>query len=408
MRIQRVSRPNFETLVSPAPDRHAPIYNWHAFKHSFSKDLVGTLIKEFELKRGSWILDPFCGGGTTLLAGKQQGINSRGFDILPFSVFLSNVKIRDYGLKSLLNDYLFLEKDIKKRQGSTATFPDDIEFLKKALPIPVLNELLRIKTSINKVTTTNNRDFFNLAFLGVLEAASNTTKGGGFLRFTEKNVSLPSIARAFWERSTSMFADIMRAHHSAVPGSAKAALGDARMLKTGKCFDAIITSPPYPNRHDYTRIYALELAFDFISNNDDLKKIRYETLRSHVEARKRFDAPEYSEPKELTSLIRKVEANGLNNTQVPDMIRGYFEDMYLVLQQMRERLNPNGHAAIVVSNVRFSGISVPVDTLLAKIGFATGFKSAKIWTARNRGNSPQQMRDHSRKPSRESIVVLTK
>ena len=47
-------------------------------------------------------MDPFCGGGTTLLACKELGINSNGFDILPFSVFLSNVKTREYNLEKLL------------------------------------------------------------------------------------------------------------------------------------------------------------------------------------------------------------------------------------------------------------------------------------------------------------------
>ena len=69
-----------------------------------------------------------------------------------------------------------------------------------------------------------------------------------------------------------------------------ASLGDAREINTDRKYNAIITSPPYPNRHDYTRIYSLEMLFDFVENNDDLKKIRYETLRSHVEARKKYES----------------------------------------------------------------------------------------------------------------------
>ena len=55
---------------------------------------------------------------------------------------------------------------------------------------------------------------------------------------------------------------------------ALAILGDARnypdMVKDKK-YDAIFTSPPYPNRHDYTRIYELELLVGFINNNQSLK-----------------------------------------------------------------------------------------------------------------------------------------
>src|SRR3989344_8206493 len=91
----------FSSLISPARDRNLPVYNWHAFKHSYSKELVKQLVDEFDLDVDDWVLDPFSGGGTTLLACKELGINSKGFDILPFSVFLSNVKTRNYDIEKL-------------------------------------------------------------------------------------------------------------------------------------------------------------------------------------------------------------------------------------------------------------------------------------------------------------------
>jgi len=47
-----------------------------------------------------------------------------------------------------------------------------------------------------------------------------------------------------------------------------------------------------------------------------------------------------------------------------------------------------------------------VDELTAEIGEQAGLRCDKIIAARYRGNSAQQMRDHGRKPSRESIVVF--
>ena len=85
-------------LISPRRDNNLPLYNWHAFRHSYSKDLVKYLINDFNLKENSWVLDNFCGGGTTLLTCKENNINSAGLDILPFSVFLSKVKTREYDI----------------------------------------------------------------------------------------------------------------------------------------------------------------------------------------------------------------------------------------------------------------------------------------------------------------------
>ena len=95
----------------------------------------------------------------------------------------------------------------------------------------------------------------------------------------------------------------------------QAKIGDARRLQTKRKFDAIITSPPYPNRHDYTRIDPLEMAFDFISTNQDLKKIRYETIRSHVEAKKKYEIKGYKKPDVLGNLVEEIRKNGTNNSQ---------------------------------------------------------------------------------------------
>jgi hypothetical protein len=147
------------------------------------------------------------------------------------------------------------------------------------------------------------------------------------------------------------------------------------------------------------------MIFNFVKNNDELKKIRYDTLRSHVEAKRKFTSNGYKKPLNIDRLITRIKEAGLNNTQVPDMINGYFEDMYLTMCQIQKCLKTKGKVGLVVSNVRFSGINIPVDQILAEIGEQTGLKFKSIYTARLRGNSSQQMHQYKRKPSRESIVI---
>jgi len=190
--------------------------------------------------------------------------------------------------------------------------------------------------------------------------------------------------------------------------SSLAKIGDARKLPAHRKYDAVITSPPYPNRHDYTRIYSLEMIFDFISNNDELKKIRYETIRSHVEARRKYEVTGYKKPDILNSLIAEVKKNGTNNPQVIGMLEGYFEDMYLCLSEIHRCLKSGGKVGMVISNVRFAGVNIVVDEILSEIGSRVGLNPIEIWAVRYRGNSSQQMRDYQRKPSRESIIVWEK
>ena len=395
-------------LISPRIDVRRPIYNWHPFKHSYSKSLVDAVIKEFELKPGSWVMDSFCGGGTTLLACKEAGINSAGFDILPFSVFLSTVKTGSYDTDQLLEERKKFapSKNVSLHFSSLSTIP----IAKKAFTTSTRTELTRIKERIEKINDLNTKNFYNLGLLSIIESVSNTSKAGGFLRIVNRKIPPKMVHQLFFSKIDRMIADTQQFNctykHKAVKVSVKGA--DARQLRTNRKFDAIITSPPYPNRHDYTRIYSLEMLFDFVSNNEDLKSIRYRTLRSHVEAKRIFQSIDYERPKRLAKIIKDIQQNGVNNPMVVKMIDGYFEDMFLALKQMSNSLVKGGKIALVVSNVRFAGISVPVDELLAEIGSQVGLTSKAIWIARYRGNSSQQMKEYNRYPSRESIVVWEK
>ncbi len=87
------------------------------------------------------------------------------------------------------------------------------------------------------------------------------------------------------------------------------------------------------------------------------------------------------------------------------MLRGYFEDIYLTMHSISSVLNPAGWVAMIVGNVRYAGVNVPVDEIVAEIGVQVGMKSTHIWTARLKGNSSQQMMKFKRRPNRESIVL---
>jgi hypothetical protein len=87
------------------------------------------------------------------------------------------------------------------------------------------------------------------------------------------------------------------------------------------------------------------------------------------------------------------------------MLEGYFEDMYLALSEISRCLKIGGKVGLVVGNVRFSGVNIPVDLLLAEIGVQVNLIPKEIVVVRYRGNSSQQMRDYTREPSRESIII---
>ena len=170
--------------------------------------------------------------------------------------------------------------------------------------------------------------------------------------------------------------------------------------------DSIVFSPPYANRCDYFESMKVELWFGgFVKNYEDLRAIRKKSMRSHLAADLSQDTSVFDV---LEGLIGEMDQSASSwRMGVPNLLRGYFSDLFLVLQQA-QRLVPKGTCNVVVGNSAFAGVIIPTDSLTALAGMSAGFRSAKILTARHLTVSPQQrvalggFSSHMR----ESVVVL--
>jgi len=106
--------------------------------------------------------------------------------------------------------------------------------------------------------------------------------------------------------------------------------------------------------------------------------------------------------------LDNIAPKRLNNPRIPIMIKGYFEDMNLVIRELHRVTRPSARVALVVANARFEGELTPVDMMLSELAESAGFETEAIWTTRYKGNSSQQMGRYGRVPVRESIVIWRK
>lgn len=393
-------------LVTPYQNRKLPVYRWYNYNHSFSRDLVIKIIEKYNLGSKDKILDPFCGTGTTLLACKEMGISSIGIDILPLSVFISNAKVINYNKncikKSILEIKNVLEfKDYKSAPNMREEILGKYFQSKTLLYIMLVNEWCRIQRS------KQLKYFFLTAMMSILEKLSYARKDGGFLRILPKKKTADFFT-LFFNQVEKMLEDIQFLNN--LPSVYSQAFeGDARQIKfEDEAFSMVITSPPYLNRHDYTRVYMLELFTCFLDSNDSLKNLRYRTLRSHVEAKKMFDGNGYITPQVLAEILTELKKRPLPNKQVINMIEGYFEDIYVVLKECKRVVKKKGKIAFVIGDVRYGGIKIPVNDILIDLSDRLNLSIKEKIVARVRGNSPQQMGKYGKDPVEECILVWEK
>lgn len=283
-----------------------------------------------------------------------------------------------------------------------------------------------------------------LALLCVLESISYTRKDGQYLRWDVRSGRRRPGTKAFNKGEILAF-------DAAVTAKLKEILSDIRDIEVpltlfpdkptlkaiklfkGSCLEilptletavygAVMTSPPYCNRYDYTRTYALELAMLGLTQVE-VSDLRQEMLSCTVENRGKDllkICPQWApfiEAANQQKLLQAINAylehekasGNLNNTSIPRMVRGYFSEMACVIGECARVLKPNARLFMVNDNVRYAGVSISVDTILSDIARSLGFEVENILVVPSKkGNSSQQMGTYGRVPLRKCVYVWRK
>ncbi len=392
--------------ATPRLLQKTPIHDWFVFPHSYSHWLVAEILKSWNLDSSDRVLDPFVGAGTTLIAARAHGIPAVGLDLSPLAVFVTNAKLLTCDPEKLERVWHSLTKDLPKRPPA-AVRPPRSRVLAQSLSPVAWAWVRAFQERIRALRSRQARRILRLALLRGMREVCGAKSDGGWIRWTRRpsGRDFPAIMA----RIVAKMVNELRTQAAAPLRSARshALLGDARVppRDIGK-FSAVICSPPYPNRHDYTRVFAPELLLEFV-NERGLKALRYRLLRSHVEARPPgADAEEFVLPPLLRRTLCCLHSAPVTDRRVIPMVEGYFRDTFLFLTALRPLLRKGARLAFVVGNVRHAGVMVEVDRILVAIAEGLGYLHDGTWVIRVRGNSAQQMGAFGREAARESVVFL--
>ncbi len=386
--------------------KNAPRHRWFYFPHSFSPRLVFQLLDSWNLPARSKVVDNFVGSGTTLLACHERGMACQGFDLSPLAVMVSNTKTISYQSEQLLNLLDRIPNPNARAVQTDFAYPDR---LLKAFTAEELGVLSPLSNSIKKLHNPE-RGFFFLSLLWTAHSFSRAIPDGGWFRWAEWPDQSEKLLESFKNNCRSMIGDIQAVNWQNSDLIYEAKRADARKLPVDDTsVDAVITSPPYANRHDYSRIFHIDLLLSGLSE-EGVTRLRHGAVRSNVEAKYpegyKRKLSHYEEPDSLVAILNQIPDEA--DERIVPLLKGYFQDMYLSLLEVARILRTDGHVAYVIGNVRHGGVMIPVDEILGEIAPQVGLEFERAWVLRRRGNSAQQMDEYGRDPARETVVILRK
>jgi hypothetical protein len=301
-----------------------------------------------------------------LLAGRQAGIDSVGFDVHPVAVFAARVKTGDHDAEKLKSAAEGLIKAKFRKPDIGVSNP----LVKRAFNRHTLDDVMFFRDEIMAMEDPDVRDFCLLALMNVAMKCSYAWKDGAVIKIRKHPVPpLRSLLRRQLRRM------IKEARKLRVPPGAKARaeFGDARRLKLpDDSADAVITSPPYLNKIEYTRVYSIEEELFF-------RERAKPALRSYIGI----------EDEKMVQSERKLE-NVIDTAGLPVSAIAYFSDMHDAILEMARVCRSGAKLGIVVGNGCFPSGVVESDVLLSRMAEKLGFGAGRIivlnkrWCTRNR------------------------
>lgn len=398
------------------PNFYEPVHRWAPYIQGFSASFVQSVLDRYRLDYPKpRVLDPFAGCGTVLVNAKLNGYDSFGVELNPLLHFMANMKVNSWAVDptKLVRIYDNLPLN------SLAPEPTFLKSQRHFKPDVLLN-LRRVKGAIDSFVPANKEDtviknLLDVAFASILTNCSNLKRTPCLGYWKDKKVE-PDAPFKQMHNAVYQIADdlnwIRLMHIDVINTRSEIVCANSMEYEHSDAYDIAITSPPYMNGLDYVMNYKIEMAWlGFASSHKEAKAIKDQLVVCDNVSKgliKRFsDSIHYSNNwiEEIASNIeQRIQARGrYRRSDMPWIVRKYFDDLYMVMRNVAAALAPNGRFVLVVGDSLIADTYVPTDLILARIGHELGLSIEGIELARTRRSG--QIRDYR---LRETIVTLRK
>lgn len=389
-----------------------PVHRWFRLTPSFGADLVRHLLTQLHCDRSDTVLDPFAGAATTLIECQQLGVSAYGFEINPFLHWIGQTSLQWTLDATALTERLQQLLSHSQQQRTRVCFDSLAEYGYHIPPIynplrwwrpDVLTDLLVLKAQIAQhCVMPTEADFFRLALAGVLvPELSNVTLGRLQLHFIDRSQDEINVLSCFAAHAREMIADLAKQAPARAPAQHFHTSALQPAVTFSQPINAIITSPPYPNRYSYVWNTRPHLYFfDFITTAKQAAQLDIETIGgTWGSATSRLMKGEVmpvcaAVDKVVSPLVAEIRCQ---DNLMANYTLNYFNGLATHLRALQPLPRANLRVAYVVGNSRLKGVYVATDELLAELFKALDLGYEDIHIERFR-------RRHSGRDLYESVV----
>jgi hypothetical protein len=382
-----------------------PIHRWFRLTPSFSPELVADILAHWRLPASANVLEPFCGVGTTPLVCQEKGLFCCAVELNPLLHFVAKVKTKPYdhpdGLPVAARRVLSLAREHLEAMQTMDAEAFQIEYhaaipairnVTKWWSLPVLKKLVALRLAMAALPLPPvTMDLLNLAVVGMLIEVSNARHNHPSLSFAKTPREDASVFEQFEERVAMMERDLVsfpqpRPEATILLGSSKQL---EKVLPSGYLCDAVITSPPYPNRYSYARETRPQMFYlGLVKSGQEVGQLEVDAIGgTWGKATSILERDVDYRSAVVARALRGIpQSIGQHGRLMQNYVIRYFNDMETHIESLVPFLRKRARLAYVIGNSKFYGITLPSDEILADVFEAHGLRVASIERMRRRNS----------------------
>lgn len=336
---------NFASRVAPSP-----IEGLHPYPAKFVADLPRRLLDILPVPRGTAVLDPFCGSGTTLVECQRRGLPAVGIDLNPIACLISQVKTSPLAGGLAAAAAAVVRQAMGRERPLEANVPDlprlDHWFL------PEVQVALATLTAAIASAPSQYGDALRLALSSIVVRVSNQESDTRYAA-VRKNVRRADAFAGFLRAAERIEKALAARDYALAPAAVLEAdtttVGPSVLAKAAGASGVglVITSPPYPNAYEYWLYHKYRM---YWLGMDPLAVKRREIgARAHFFKRNPHTADDFArQMKQTLQLLQAV------------LVRG-------------------GYVCFVIGRSRIRGRTVDNAAIIDEVGRGSGF--ARVFSA---------------------------
>lgn len=218
----------------------------HPYPAKFITEIPRALLNALPIPSGTAVLDPFCGGGTTLVECQRKGLPSFGIDLNPIACLMARVKTAPHpaGLAEAASTA------IRNAQGAVSVEIPSLPNIDHWFDQPVQHALAALAKAVDGAASAF-RDALRMALSSIIVRVSHQESDTRYAAI-DKNITQDDVYALFRRAVLRLDAVLAERDYRLAPArvfNADTLTFDASRIGVG--VGMVITSPPYPNAYEY-------------------------------------------------------------------------------------------------------------------------------------------------------------